>query len=372
MSRWALPLCVGFLACPIAGAIEGPSRRKPSSVDASVSPLRVLSTTRISQGGLVAWTNPTRCDQDGNVHLLLAPHAKPSEIEEAARAGRDLPLAPRQVLRLSADGKNRTVFDPAASAKLADAASLTTVAMTTDELGTVYLLVWATRRSAGGQAERGGQYVVSIGPRGKVRSEVEVDWREMLVRQFEVFGSGEFLLRGSRTDSDEERVAILSASGGDLRSVAGWSGQPVALVEEPSEGGVVHFDHMVRGADGRVYFAEQDARQGAVVIHAFAASGDSETLFELQPMPKDRQLLGFLSAAGRIAATYQEAGPPRDGPAGEQRGRWWIAVYDLGSGGEGPLVYGPAPGPPVCYQRGGSQDVFTFLTDGDTLVTMTP
>jgi hypothetical protein len=336
-------------------------------------PLRELSHTEISgQGGLVAWADPTRCDSDGNVYFLLAPHTTPREVESAARAGRSLPLSPRQVVRISVDGRKSTTFDPGLGSKLADASTLTTLGMAVDPQGTLYLLVWATWGSVGGETEKSGQYIVSISDEGKVRSQVEVDWHEMLVHQLEVFGSGAFLLRGRRTGSDEARVAIQSASGGALQDVMGWSGYPTTLVEEPSGTGAVTYDYMVRGGDGRIYFAEQNGQHDRISVYSFGASGDNGRAFDLQPLGRDERLLGLLSAGDRFAAAYLEARPGHEGSPSELRGSWWIGVYDNAADAGLQAVYGPAPAEPVCYQRSGSEDRFTFLIDGSQLVTMAP
>jgi len=70
-------------------------------------------------------------------------------------------------------------------------------------------------------------------------------------------------------------------------------------------------------------------------------------------------------------ATYLRPDPQTESRSGERRGSHWIAVYsNVGAGGElEPTVYGPAPGPPICYQHEESGDRFTFLQEGK-LVTM--
>ena len=260
-------------------------------------------------------------------------------------------------------------FDPAHSPKLADAKELTTVGMTVDGRGTLFLLVWATW----GQAGKGGQYIVSFNTKGEDQSQLEIDGRQILVDQFEVFGSGQFLLRGRRTDTPEPRIAILSSDGATVQDVVGWAGFPSELMNDPSSTETrPQFDYMVRGDDGRVYVAEQDAQQDRVIVYAFRSSGASEAVVKLRPMPRSRQLLGFRSAGDKFAAMYLETGPQSEGSSSEQRGSWWIAVYDHVADGDLRSVYGPVATQPLCYQRTGSEDRFTFLGEGQRLVTMMP
>jgi len=102
------------------------------------------------------------------------------------------------------------------------------------------------------------------------------------------------------------------------------------------------------------------------VVYAVSASGQTERVFKLPPMPKDPPLLAWKAADDRFAASYQSDA------SGDQRSRWWIAVYSNIADGSEPetTLYGPAPGPLLCYQHKSSKDRFTFLTDGTKLVTM--
>jgi hypothetical protein len=119
-------------------------------------------------------------------------------------------------------------------------------------------------------------------------------------------------------------------------------------------------DHLARGGDGRIYFV----RGGEDSIDVIDASGNSEQAFKLAPMPRNRRLVELMAAGQRLAATYYEE-------QADDRGRHWIAVYDVLLG-ERLAVYGPAPGVPVCYQYNGRQDRFTLLKDGHSLVTASP
>jgi hypothetical protein len=305
-----------------------------------------------------------RCDQDANVYLVQAPHYSAREAERAAKAGRDLDFDPRQVLRISAEGGRKKIIDPAAGTRFATAKRLLTAGIALDRDGTLYLLVWVTWD--GEDPDARSQYILSLDERGKWHTEVDVDEEEMTVRRFAVFGSGDFLLVGHPWGKpDEERLAILEASGGKLRDVPGWSGYPAGVTDETSETGTVLFDYMVLGGDGRIYFAEQDPRLEEIVVFAFEPSGVSGEAFRLPRMPRNRQLRGLQAADDRIAAIYGEPSPDR------KSARFWIAVFDSVLGGEMHTLYGPVPGRPLCCQRGGSEDRFTTLYRGK-LVTMAP
>ena len=128
-------------------------------------------------------------------------------------------------------------------------------------------------------------------------------------------------------------------------------------------------DQITRGGDGRIYVADLDAREGEDIVYSFEPSGDSHEAFTLRPMPKAPRLLGWKAAGDRFAAAYQgDESIPGAGP-GEHRGSYWIAIYSSPTGGVAPTVYGPAPGPPICYRHEDSGERFTFLRDGK-LVTM--
>jgi len=128
---------------------------------------------------------------------------------------------------------------------------------------------------------------------------------------------------------------------------------------------------MVRGGDGRIYVTQEDVPKGGDVVYAISASGASERVSRLPRIQKDPQLKGWKASGHYFAATYRDAQRLKDS-SGEQRGRWWIVVYsDVVEGVEPQAtVYGPAPGPLVCYHHKGSKDRFTFVTDGGKLVTM--
>jgi hypothetical protein len=229
----------------------------------------------------------------------------------------------------------------------------------------------STRAPIGDYFAWAGQALCDENGRGEYRSHIKVDSSEILVEQFDVFGSGQFLLRGRRPDRLEPRLAILSPGGG-LKDVVGWPGLDKPM-EEPSlkNQGNLGLDQITRGGDGRIYVAALDAREGEDVVYAFGPSGDRREVFTLRPMAQAPRLLGWKAAGRRFAAAYQRDERAPEASPGEHRGRYWIAVYDNRAGGGDlqPTVYGPAPGPPICYRHEESKDRFTFLQDGK-LVTM--
>lgn len=361
LKRHVLAACVGVLMCSMAdvGKSAGPAAAVSNEIQ--TSPLHRLGTAPFSQDRYLAWAGPALCDEDENAYFLTVPHSPVSA--EGAPV-----VDPRDVLRVSGDGKKQVTFSPAASTKFVSAAELKTKAIALGRHGTVFLLIWARWGDNGGQAEKSGQYIVSFNAKGEYQSHFEVDWREMLIHEFDVFGSGEFLLRGRRAEAAESRLAILSASGRTLQDVVGSSAKPS---EEPSPEITPRFDHMARGGDGRIYLTEYNAEQDRTLIYAISESGESEQVFKLRPMWKDAQLMGWKAADDRFAAVYLVPERRPDASSEEQSGLWWIAVYSHAvDEAEPPTVYGPAPGPPICYKRRGSMDRFTFVTDGGKFLTM--
>jgi hypothetical protein len=355
---------MGVLMCTLAAGGEPARGAAPSSPEMQASSLKELSSAVFSKGGFLAWALPALCDQDENAYLLLVPPVRGGGNGANAASG---PHNPRAVLRVSADGKKRTTFDPLTNSKFANATDLTTNAMALDGNGTLFLLVWARWAANLGQPEKGGQYIVSFDRKGEYKSSLEVDWQEILVSQFEVFGSGDFLLRGRRAHPAESRLAILSASGQTLTDVASWSN---TLVDEPTPETPpkLKFDHLARGGDGRIYLIEEDPGQEADFVHAISPSGQGERLFKLPSMPSKPRLMGWKVAGDRFAAVYESPAP-----SGERSSRWWIAVYTHLANEAEPetTVYGPAPGVPICYEHDRSGDRFIFLAGGK-LVSMSP
>jgi hypothetical protein len=366
-----LGLALGVLPGFISTAEEPTVRAAPSPSEVPPTPLRTLSTVRAFEGDWLAWSGQPLCDDDENAYFLLIPRVSPRDIREE-RVGADA-FNPRDVIRVSSDGKKRTTFSPNASSKLAGATDIFTVSSALGRDGTLFLLVWA--RWSGettGQPVKRGQYVVSFDRKGEYRSTIEVDSEEIIVQQFEVFGSGQFLLRGRRSNTAEARVAILSSDGGSLRDVVGWPGFPSAPLEDLSPTTVVHFDQMVRGGDGRIYVAEPETREDRDVVYAFGASGETEQVFKLRAMPTRPRLMGWKAAGDRFAAIYLQPEQHDNASAGEVQGKWWIAVYNnvTDAAGIEMTIYGPTPGPPICYQHKDSKDLFTFLEDGSKLLAM--
>ena len=350
---------LGMALCSLTEAADLASRSAPPALAGSyATPLRTLSSTRAPIGDWFGWVGQAVCDENGDSYFLVA---------RPITSGSNQ-VGPRAVLRMSADGTKRFSFTPAAVPELARAHDLQTVgfALNPDPDGGLFLLVWA---ETGGQ---GRQYILAFDKNGEYRSHVKVDSREILAERFEAFGSGKFLLHGRWPDRPEPRLAVLSAAGGEVKDVVGWSGKYKPLEDpSPANAGSARFDQVVRGGDGRIYLAQLDARQGEDVVYAFRPSGEGGEAFTLRPMPKAPLLLGWKAAGRRFAAAYQSAEPQPAASTNEHRGSFWIAVYDNGAvGGDlQPTVYGPAPGPPICYRHEGSGDRFTFLQNGK-LVTM--
>jgi hypothetical protein len=368
MTSRLLLCCSGLLLCSVA---NGSELAKKDSPQVPTTPLKAIGTVPPAKGGFLAWLEPVKTDDKGNAYLLVLP-----EIRRHTDPNAEIPR-PRDVVRISADGKERTTLSPIKNPKLATATMVTTAAIALDPHGELSMLVWARWRDASGGEEKRGQYIVSFDNDGDYRSEVEVDWRELGVMQFEAFGSGRFLLRGRWTNAEEIRLAILSPTG-SLQDID-WSERPSQMrePEEPNEPSTPRrtpsFGQMVRGGDGRIYVTHPGERPEETIIYAVSASGHSEKVYTLRPMLGDLPLVGMRAAGDRIAAVYLEN-------SGD-KGRWWIAVYSnavidptdsAASHIASPLaVYGPAPGVPVAYRLEESSDRFTFLKGGN-FMTMSP
>ena len=345
---------LAMVLCSVTEAGELASHGVPAPEKILATPLRTVSSTPAPIGDFFAWVDPGVCDENGNAYFLVATPIAPGH----GQGG------PRAVLRISADGQRRFSFDPAAVPEFASAHELHTIGFALGPDGGLFALVWY---EMGGQS---GQYILSFDKNGEYRSNFEVDSSEIVAQQLEVFGSGQFLLRGARP-SGEPRLAILSATGGKLKDVVGWSPLPKSLEEPSVKRGMVRRSQVARGDDGRIYLAEPDAREGMDAVYALGPHGQSQEIFTLRPMPDARELVGWKAAGGHFAAAYLRRDPQPDSSSSDGRGRYWIAVYDAGAGGRGaePKVYGPAPGAPICYRHEESGDRFTFLRDGK-LVTM--
>jgi hypothetical protein len=356
MSMRLLSACLVVAMGGATGASEWDRGATLAGAGIPATPLQKLSSTRAPIGDYFAWAGQALCDENRNSYFLVVQPVAP---------GRKL-KEPRAVLRVSADGKKRLSFTPADVSELASAHELRTLSFALDPDGGLFLLVWA---ESGG---RTGQYIVSFDPQGGYRRHFEIDSRRILVDQFEAFGASRFLLRGRWPDRPEARLAILSAGGREIEDVVGWPGQDEPL-EQPSleNQASLRLDQITRGADGRIYLADLDARKGEDVVYAVDSSGDSREVFTLRPMPLAPRLLGWKAAGHRFAAAYGRDEPTPGASPGEHRGRYWIAVYSNPTRGRGlePTVYGPAPGPPICYRHDATGDRFTFLQEG-SLVTM--
>jgi len=266
---------------------------------------------------------------------------------------------------MSADGEELTWLDPATAPELSDADEVVTNAMALDSRGNLLTLIWARWVKEGGEfGERGEQHIVSFDDDG-YNSQVEVDWREMHVRQFEAFGSGDLLLRGMRGSIPRERLSIMSRRGGELRDVVGWPNYPALWEDDAPEAeeGTPFFDQIVRGGDGRIYLTAHEHQEDTIRVYSLDPSdGHTREAFRLASVPRAHRLLGVKAAGRRFAALY--GAPPS--PDGEDSGaRYRIEVYADVGGYERHIVYEPAPGPPLCYQYSETQgDLFVFLEVG--------
>lgn len=363
MSR-SLLVWAALLICSVGNAGE---LAQKAAREVQTTPLREIATAPATKDGFLAWLEPVKSDADGNVYFLVLPEIRPQADTTA-----EIPR-PRDVLRISADGKKRSTFSPITSSRFATATSIATTTIALDPDGALSMVVWARWRDSNGHDEKRGQYVVSFDREGKCRSEVEVDWRELAVIQFEAFKSGQFLLRGrGGTNPDEIRLAILSATGQNLQDVvidrSGLSSEVPEVDDLSTPRRRALSDQMVRGGDGRIYVTQAGERPGENVVYGVNESGESEKMFTLRRMPGDPPLRGLKAAGSRLAAAY------REGEGAGVTARWWIAVYsnsptDLAS----PLaVYGPVPGGLISYQQGDSGDRLTFLKEGNFVTMSSP
>jgi hypothetical protein len=349
--------CSALLICSVA---DGSELSKKGSARVPTTPLTAVSTVSATKGSFLAWIEPVKSDDKGNAYFLILP-----EIRRQTDPNAEVPK-PRDVLRISGDGKERSTVSPIKSSKLATATTVTTAGIALDPDGALSMLVWAHWRDSTGGEDKRGQYIVSFDKGGDYRSEVEVDWREMGVMQFEAFGSGKFLLRGRWANADEMRLVVLLPTG-SLQDID-WSERPSQApepIERSSPPRTASFGQMVRGGDGRIYVTQPGERPGETVVYAISPSGQSERVYTLRPMPGDLPLVGMKAAGDRLAAVYVEN-------SGD-KGRWWIAIYgNVASDVAAPLaVYGPAPAAPISYRLEESGDRFTFLKGGN-FMTMSP
>jgi hypothetical protein len=321
---------------------------------------RSTSTALAPAGGAAAWVDPVRCDQDGGLYFVVLPQVSPRDANRPPGSPGARPWSPREIVRVGDNGRTATRFDPGSVPAFAGADEVKTLATAIDSQGVLSALVWVPR----GEAE-GRQYIVSFDKSGRYTSRVEVDHQEIVVQQFEVFGSGELLLKGFR--HDEPRLAVMSGAG-DLRDVLSpareapveprGAGSP-GPSRETAPNARLDFDHMVRGGDGRIYVA----RGGESSVYAIEPSAEIEEAFRLSPPPGSLRLAGLRASGRRLVATYYEQQA--------NRMRSWMAVYDVALK-EQLALYGPADGPPLCYEYSGSEDRFTYLRNGNQLATLSP
>jgi hypothetical protein len=346
-------LALGLTVLLWREAAAGDSATSPTTTRAASAPtpLQTVRTVAapMSDDGYFAWADEL-CDRRDNVYLLAVPPMK---------NGRSGPER-HEVLRVSADGKQRTKFRPLTFPIFAKVAELTIVSIALDPQGTLFALVWA-RWGSDRAAGKRGHFLVSFDQDGRYKSHLTIDYAEILPSQLEVFGSGEFLLRGIHPETHNARLMILSASGQTLEDVRRWAGK--FFDHDPSAQSPPRLAHMARGGDGRIYVIQEDPGEEGEFVHAISPSGDAERLFELPVLPENLSLRGWSASGERFAATYYEGG---------ELPRWWAAVYELEGGEPEPrsTLYGPLPGPPLCYESVGAKDRFTILKGSTALVTM--
>jgi hypothetical protein len=345
-----MALGVALLFCSTAAADSTAGRPAATSSPMASTSLQTVRTVAapMSEDGGFGWSDE-RCDRRANVYLLLVPPMK---------NGRSGPER-LEVLRVTADGKKRTTFRPLALPMFEKAAELTIVDVALDTDGTLFTLVWA-RWGKGRATGKKGHFIVSYEEDGRYKSHRMVDYAEIIPSQLEVFGSGEFLLRGTHPATHNERLMILNRSG-QLEDVRRWAGK--FFDHDPSSDDLPRLPHMARGGDGRVYLIQEDPGEEGEFVHAISPSGDAERLFKIPALSGSASLRGWNASGERFAATYYEEG---DQP------RWWVAVHEYGGGGPDPrsTLYGPLPGPPLCYESVGTKDRFTVLKGTKELVTL--
>jgi len=365
----ALLLCLGAVAWSTVDAND-PTRaaaQDPSADTTIATPLRKstkTSTTNAIAGpnGVAAWVDPARCDQDGNLFFLTVPQVDARDSNRAPGSSQSRPRPPSEIVGVSADGKKVTHFDPGSAPVFVGADELRTVTTAVDSHGILFALVWGPRGQASGR-----QHIVSFDKSGRYVSRVEIESDEISVEQFEIFGTGEFLLRGVRNDASKvavvsggrfvPRLAVMSGGGAPLRDVLGLPDEAgPESSKDPDPSAPPEFDYMIRGGDGRIYLA----RAGASFIYAIEASGQSQEAFPMARTPRNLRLAGLRASGGRLVATCRD-----------ERSRWWMVVYDVALR-ERVGLYGPVDGQPICYEYTGSTDEFTFLRDGNKLVTLSP
>jgi len=342
----------GLAVLLCSGAAADDSVRRSPNAPPSPAPFP-LQTLRTAPGprstdGSFGWADEL-CDRRGNVYLLLIPPLR-NGISGPER---------HEVLRVSADGKKQTTFSPLTLPLFANAAELTIVDVALDTQGTLYTLVWARWGSDRATGKK-GHFVVSYDQDARYKSHLMVDYAEIIPNQIEVFGSGEFLLRGTHPVTRNERLMVLSASGRTLEEVRRWAGK--FFDHDPSAETLPRLPHMARGDNGRIYLIQEDPGEEGEFVYAVSPSGDAERLFKLPVLPEDLSLRVWSTSGERFAASYYEHGDPP---------RWWAAVYEHGGGEPEPrsTLYGPLGGPPLCYESAGAKDRF-IVFEGEALVTM--
>ena len=318
--------------------------------------LRTTGTVALKDLGSPAFLMPASCDTDGGVFLVPYPAADKRDVRNAPAEPAHR-RTPRTVVRVAADGKKTTRFELVGIAADPKSDEMSVAATSVDGRGRLYALV-RTRR-----ADQWSQFVVDFDATGQPKSKTEVDFGEIQIDRFAVFGSGDLLLLGYRQQPRGPRIAVMPGTGGALRDVLGL---PHTLTEDPTlevsdRQPPPVISRAETGSDGRAYFVRAATKP---VVYAVTDQGDMTEVLELAATPRDASLTDFKVSGQRLAAIYFKERSGEEGP------RWWVNTYDLVLG-EQVASCGPLAKAVLCYWSMDSQDRFT-LFGGDSLLQVSP
>lgn len=174
--------------------------------DIKPTDLKVTRVTAVRGESATALSGPVKCSPDGHVFLRQA--------EEHSFG--------TAVLRISADGSNRTRFGLQNVPSFADGLLVDFFV----QHGKVYLLAEKSRPA-------GRLYVISVDSKGSASTPIEVQ-SDVKARQIGVFQSGEFLILGRQNDSEGHSRPFIGIFGpdGSLRKKIKLEKDPSALSGE--------------------------------------------------------------------------------------------------------------------------------------------
>lgn len=336
MTRWLGDGRVTSAAVIVTVSLCVQTARATDHPVVDLSPLRITGSKVVESGEPLSLTlGPFRCDSTGNVFYVPVQRREPGGI-----------TYPDTVVGISSDARTSTRFKVSEIGGLSRPVATRVVTTALDLNGDLYVLTRTT-------TDKGNrQDIVSYGRDGKYRSRVEIDAREIIVDNFAVFGSGEFLLAGERPRSfTNDRLAVLSA-GAPLRDL--W----LPAESKPNPNGAAETSDVLTmgfaqtGRDGRIYLVHNKAKTH---VYAISSSGEVDELFELSPPKGDANLSGIQISGNRLAAIYQIVASDSGRPARH------VAVHELPTG-ELQARYGPISNLVMCYQSvDGFPDRFTLL-----------